>query len=92
MVFCDPMNSTTLAKYKCDSTLKTMAVFIDAADKCHSLSGSDMNTEASYKVEDPKNTNGLQINYKGGETGYNFTLNMQCASGNNDFFNASITD
>ena len=85
MVFCDPMNTTTLTKYGCDSTLKTMAVFIDTNKKCHSLSGPDMNSNADYQVYDPKNNNGLQINYKGGESGYNFTLDMQCSGGENDF-------
>ena len=53
MVFCDPMNSTTLTKYGCDPTLQTMVVFVDKDKNCHRLSGPDMNTQANYEVQDP---------------------------------------
>lgn len=68
-----------------------MAVFIDTAGKCHRLSGPDMQANADLHVDDPKNSNGLKIEYNGGDTNYNLTLDMQCIGGENNFQNASIT-
>jgi len=78
MVFCDPMNATTLSKYNCDQTMQTMAVFIDTAGKCHKLSGPDMNNNAQYQIDNVETNNGLVINYNGADQGYGFTLDMKC--------------
>ena len=57
-----------------------MAVYKDAAGVCHKLAGPDMQADTKYDLDDPNNKNGLKINYKGGDTSYNFSIEMKCIS------------
>ncbi len=77
MVFCDPMNDTTLSKYICDPAMQTIAVLIDTSGKCHKPSGPDMNNNAQYHIDNVETNNGLVINYNGADEGYGFTLDMK---------------
>jgi len=88
--FCKLLTPDNLKNLGCtNTTVKTMAVYI-ANNTCHTLSGPDMTKNANFEVADPKASNGLNILYTGGDSGYNMTLDLKCIDKNESFVDPSI--